>query len=100
MSKAYEPIPSVVQYHESCFNFTQRLFEREGIYYYFQHESDKHVLVAEDSGYLNRGERIELLYQISANGDDAPCMSGGEQSTMGRVRSTQLTFMTIMHLTV
>ena len=38
-----------VQYRETDFNFVQRLFEEEGIYYFFKHESGKHTLVLADS---------------------------------------------------
>jgi len=34
-----------VQYRESTFNFISRLLEEEGIYYYFRHDRDRHVLV-------------------------------------------------------
>jgi type VI secretion system secreted protein VgrG len=37
-----------VQYRESDFNFTSRLLEQEGIYYYFEHEDGKHTLVLAD----------------------------------------------------
>ena len=33
-----------VQYDESDFNFVSRLMEEEGIYYFFAHSADKHVL--------------------------------------------------------
>lgn len=32
------------QYRESAFHFLSRLFEEEGIYYFFKHESGKHTL--------------------------------------------------------
>jgi type VI secretion system secreted protein VgrG len=38
-----------VQYRESCYNFIQRLFEEEGIYYFFKHEKGKHTMVLADS---------------------------------------------------
>jgi type VI secretion system secreted protein VgrG len=38
-----------VQYRETDFNFVSRLMEQEGIYYYFKHEIDKHILVLSDS---------------------------------------------------
>ncbi|WP_457312784.1 type VI secretion system Vgr family protein [Sphingomonas sp. UYAg733] len=34
-----------VQYRESDFTFTSRLMEEEGIYYYFKHDADRHVMV-------------------------------------------------------
>ena len=38
-----------VQYRETDFNFISRLMEQEGIYYYFEHEMDKHTLVLADA---------------------------------------------------
>jgi type VI secretion system secreted protein VgrG len=38
-----------VQFNESDFDFINRLFEHEGIYYYFKHELNKHTLVLADS---------------------------------------------------
>jgi type VI secretion system secreted protein VgrG len=39
----------LVQYRESCSNLIQRLFEEEGIYYFFKHEQGKHTMVLADS---------------------------------------------------
>lgn len=38
-----------VQYGETNFNFISRLMEHEGIYYYFTHEQDQHVMILCDS---------------------------------------------------
>ena len=38
-----------VQYRESDFNFVSRLMEQYGIFYFFQHDDKKHVLVLADS---------------------------------------------------
>jgi Rhs element Vgr protein len=38
-----------VQYRETAFNFVSRLMEQEGIYYFFEHEEDKHTAVLADS---------------------------------------------------
>lgn len=38
-----------VQYGESDFAFASRLMEEEGIYYFFRHQGDRHVLVLCDS---------------------------------------------------
>lgn len=37
-----------VQYQETDFNFLSRLFEEEGIYYYFEHQNGKHNLIISD----------------------------------------------------
>lgn len=37
-----------VQYRETAFNFVSRLMEEEGIFYFFEHEADKHTLVLAD----------------------------------------------------
>lgn len=39
----------VVQYRETDLHFLSRLFEEEGIYYFFRHEAGKHTLVLADS---------------------------------------------------
>ncbi len=38
-----------VQYRESDYNFVNRLMEHEGIFYYFNHEEDRHIMVLADS---------------------------------------------------
>jgi type VI secretion system secreted protein VgrG len=38
-----------LQYRESSFNLVQRLLEEEGIYYFFAHSENKHVLVLADA---------------------------------------------------
>ncbi len=46
---AYSTREYCVQYRETDFAFLSRLMEEEGIYYFFEHESGKHVLVLADS---------------------------------------------------
>jgi len=48
LSGRYEPWEYRVQYRESDFDFLSRLLEHEGIYYYFEHSSDRHVMVLTD----------------------------------------------------
>jgi type VI secretion system secreted protein VgrG len=43
-----DPLPVYeycVQYRESDFNFVSRMMEQEGVYYYFEHDADKHTMV-------------------------------------------------------
>ena len=49
LSGQYKPSEFTVQYRESDFDFVSRLMEREGIYYYFKHDNDKHTMVLADS---------------------------------------------------
>ena len=54
-----------VQYREAAFNFVSRLMEEEGIFYFFEHEADKHTLVLAN----NPGEFKECPGQASARYD-------------------------------
>ncbi|MCY0993484.1 type VI secretion system tip protein TssI/VgrG [Nannocystis sp. ILAH1] len=45
---SYNPRDYCVQYRESDWDFVSRLLEEDGIYYYFEHSAEKHVLVMSD----------------------------------------------------
>jgi type VI secretion system secreted protein VgrG len=49
LSRPYREWEYCVQYRESSFDFVSRLMEQEGIYYFFRHEKDRHVLVMADA---------------------------------------------------
>jgi type VI secretion system secreted protein VgrG len=49
LTATYPQIEYCVQYRETDFNFVSRLMEREGIYYFFQHQDGKHTMVLIDS---------------------------------------------------
>lgn len=49
LSSHYRTWNYCVQYRETDFNFVSRLMEQEGIYYYFKHRKNKHILVLADS---------------------------------------------------
>jgi type VI secretion system secreted protein VgrG len=44
----YEPRDYCVQYRESDWAFASRLMEEDGIFYFFEHHEDKHILVIGD----------------------------------------------------
>ena len=46
---AYEPRIYCVQYRETDLDFISRLLEEEGVFYYFEHDTDSHVMVFGDS---------------------------------------------------
>lgn len=49
LTRNYTKWDYCVQYRETDFNFVSRLMEQEGIFYFFEHQEDKHVLVIADS---------------------------------------------------
>ncbi len=48
LSGSYPARTYCVQYRESDLDFVSRLLEEEGIYYFFEHQASKHVLVLAD----------------------------------------------------
>ena len=63
----YKPLTYCVQYRETAFQFISRLLEDAGIYYYFQHEEKRHVMVLADDkfGYEDCAE--SRVKQTSGN---------------------------------
>src|SRR6266566_1865199 len=47
-TKSYPKREFCVQYRETGLNFVSRLLEEEGIFYFFEHAKDKHVMVLAD----------------------------------------------------
>ena len=48
LTRAYPPREFCVQYRETHLNFVSRLLEEEGIFYFFEHTSERHLLVLAD----------------------------------------------------
>jgi len=55
-----------VQYRETDLNFVTRLLEEEGIFYFFEHYEDRHVIVFGDNplAYFSIGKKSELRFNI------------------------------------
>ena len=51
LAQEYKPRLYCVQYRETDFNFVSRLFEEEGIFYYFQHQQGRHILMLCDGAH-------------------------------------------------
>jgi type VI secretion system secreted protein VgrG len=62
-----------VQYRESDFDFVSRLLEEEGIFYYFEHEEQKHTMVLGDSY-----TAFKPIKGSAKNGTKVPFRAGGE----------------------
>jgi type VI secretion system secreted protein VgrG len=64
----YEKRDYCVQYRETDFNFVSRLMEESGIFYYFRHQSDKHVMVLADDPAAHRSnppyDKVTLRHSV------------------------------------
>jgi type VI secretion system secreted protein VgrG len=49
LTESYPKLEFCVQYRETDLAFVSRLMEQYGIYYYFEHTSDKHMMILADS---------------------------------------------------
>jgi type VI secretion system secreted protein VgrG len=49
LTKSYPVLDYCVQYRETDFDFVSRLMENEGIFYFFEHSNNAHLLIIADS---------------------------------------------------
>lgn len=68
----YPTLDYCVQYRETDFNFVSRLMEQEGIYYYFKHEKDKHILVLCDDYTAHEAFPGYEEIPLATSKDDSP----------------------------
>jgi type VI secretion system secreted protein VgrG len=70
LQNQYQPREYCVQYRETDLNFISRLLEEEGIFYFFEHAEDNHLLVFGDStvnyqpieGPQNKEKQVEIKF--------------------------------------
>ncbi|WP_026111495.1 type VI secretion system Vgr family protein, partial [Winslowiella toletana] len=70
LSGEYRSWEYCVQYQENSYDFISRLMELEGIYFFFNHEADKHTLVLMDSAGAHQpysGYEV-IPYHVSESG--------------------------------
>lgn len=80
LTKSYREREYCVQYRESDFDFVSRLLEEEGIYYYFMHEEDKHVLVlADDTNTLDALGKIPYFPKGNVDLREKECIFDWQQ---------------------
>ena len=71
--KISSPLPKeehVTQYKESSFDFLSRWFEREGWYYYFEHEGGKDKLIVTDDKATHESLRATPVRYVPQSGAD------------------------------
>ncbi|MCG8652231.1 MAG: type VI secretion system tip protein VgrG [Pirellulales bacterium] len=77
LTQTYRQRAYCVQYDESDFRFLSRLFEEEGIYYFFEYTADQHTLVLCDS--VSAHDAVEgmdtLPYHEKATDSAERCVS-------------------------
>jgi type VI secretion system secreted protein VgrG len=68
VSESYEPFEYCVQYAESDLNFLSRLMEQEGLYYFFEHSQQKHLMVICDKASTHKPGKDETIAFNAAAG--------------------------------
>ena len=83
---SYDTREYVVQYRESEMNFIARLMEDEGIFYFFEHAADKHVMVFGDSpvAHTDNPNSAEFAYR-----EKTGLVSEHEQEYIHSLRDSQ-----------
>lgn len=72
LTESYSPLEYCVQYRETDFQFISRLMEEHGIFYFFQHEKNKHTMLIADSPSAHKpcSEQQNVGYNLVAGGLD------------------------------
>jgi len=67
LKKKYKPRDYCVQYRESDLTFISRLMEEYGLFYFFQHDEDKHVLLLGDDAvvHVSMPDPPTLIYRVA-----------------------------------
>lgn len=87
LSETYLKRVYCVQYQESDFAFVSRLMEEEGIFYFFRHEKDRHVMVIGDkSTTLASGKPEKLTFSATGRQVSGTRASEREQLFQWRER--------------
>ena len=80
----------VTQYRETDFNFVQRLLEEEGMFYYFEHTAEGHVMIiCDDSSTLSAlPEQPQIRFHtasVTETSDSITRWSGNRQLQAGKL---------------
>jgi type VI secretion system secreted protein VgrG len=98
LTRSYAPREYCVQYRESDFAFVSRLMEEEGIYYFFEHSEDQHVMVLADApsapAPITGPDTIVYKGTLGAmaHGEAVARFSSAEEVRVGKVSLTDYNF--------
>lgn len=100
LNATYNPIEYCVQYRETDFSFISRLMERDGIFYFFEHEDGKHTMIIADSGSAHQAcpGQSNVGYNLTSGGldeeDVVNSWSLGQSLHIGKFSLTDYNFKT------
>lgn len=90
----YQPRDYTVQYRETELAFVSRLFEDEGIFYFFKHTPDGHkMVVTDDTSLFNQAEDADVVKFTLAHGIDV--LGGQPIKSIRRKRTLRTTHVTL-----
>lgn len=78
LSCTYEPREYCVQFRETDLNFVKRLLEEEGIYFYMEHEENRHTVVMGDTQQFKDLTGAYAALQYLPDGEEQRAISGRE----------------------
>jgi type VI secretion system secreted protein VgrG len=81
-----------VQYRETAFNFVSRLMEQAGLFYYFRHDDDRHVMVIADKNVSFHDLSVPVLVYTSSNDPKGQVVSWQHSYTFRPGRWAQTDF--------
>lgn len=99
---SFQPREYCVQYRETTFNFVSRLMQEEGIFYFFEHTKDKHLLVLANSPNEFKpcpnqtSARYESAKGVGRNEDVISEWSFGQEVRPGKYTANDFNFETPM----
>lgn len=69
LTKIYPKREYCVQYRETALNFLERIFQEEGIFYFFKHEKNKHILMLADKSTVFKPCTSNVSFDTGAGKD-------------------------------
>ncbi|TCW77477.1 type VI secretion system tip protein VgrG [Burkholderia sp. SRS-46] len=103
LESAYESREYCVQFQETDLNFVKRLLEDEGIYFWIEHETDRHVVVLSDTQRFGDQPSPYGQLQYLPDGEEARAIPGREGvqrlQQIRRIRSNNVALRDFNYLT-